>query len=68
MGEATGLERIATLHNSDEHRHDCDHEQDMYIRAQGMKSNHPQQPKDQENYGDCPQHGLPSFRWVLLAT
>jgi hypothetical protein len=30
-GKATGLERIATLHDSDEHRDDCEHEQDSLL-------------------------------------
>ena len=60
--KATELERIASLYDSDEHCNDCEHEQDTYVRAQGMKRNHPEQPKDQENYGDCPQHGYLPFR------
>ena|ERR1700687_1020138 len=36
------LDRIAALHDSDEHRDDGEHEQDVYVRAQGMKRNHPQ--------------------------
>jgi hypothetical protein len=33
----------------------------MHIRAQGMKRDHPEQPQDHENYGDCPQHGYLPF-------
>jgi len=60
------LEWIATLNDPYQHRDNCKEEQEMHIRAQRVKRYHPQQPKDYENYGDRPQHGMAPFSVTLL--
>ncbi len=50
-GKATGQNGLRPCTILMSHCDNCEHEQDMYIRAQGLKRDHPEQPQDHANYG-----------------
>lgn len=40
----------------------CNHEEDMDIRAEYVEADESEQPQDQKNYKDGPQHSFVSLR------
>jgi hypothetical protein len=52
----------ASGNETDQHHDNRDDDQDVYEPAQGIGRHQPEQPQDQENYGNGIDHGvLPSF-------
>lgn len=56
--------RASTLDQPDENRDDSQNEQNVNESAQGVGTDHSQQPEDQQNYSNGPEHRKPSFEEV----
>src|SRR5262249_6730923 len=56
VGTAAALHGAATLDDADEHHHDGEDQEEVDEPAEGRTAHHSQEPEDQQDHEDRPQH------------
>jgi hypothetical protein len=50
------LNRVATLNYANEHDHDGNNEKDVDVSSQGVRTHHAEQPQNEQDYENRPEH------------
>jgi hypothetical protein len=58
----------AALDETDQQNHNCNYEQKVDIAAKRVRTHQSQQPQDEQDYENCPQHFSPPGDRFAIAT